>query len=165
MTGPALQAQTIPWTLLKDRASVDRFAAAIDDVPRQLFFGGTSISGAIDHARALFAASPFMSERHVIDVSGDGANNRGRNVRGARDEAVAANITINGLPITAIEPDLEQYYRSNVIGGAGAFVVVAESYENFADAILQKLIAEIAATPQPFTRSATSAQMPPRAAW
>jgi hypothetical protein len=62
----------------------------------------------------------------------------------ARDEAVAAGVAINGLPILALEPDLDRYYQESVIGGPGAFVVVARSYETFADAILKKLIAEIA---------------------
>ena len=159
-TGPALQVQTVPWTLLSDPASINRFAAAIDDSPRQLFFGGTSISGAIDHARAVLPTSPFKAERQVIDISGDGSNNRGRMVNEARDEAVAAGVTINGLPITMIEPDLERYYRNNVIGGPGAFVIAAESYETFADAILRKLIAEIAATSQSFAALAKSAGTP-----
>jgi hypothetical protein len=148
-TGPAMQLQTVPWTLLKDDQSVKRFAAAIEDVPRQLFFGGTSISGAIDHARALLPQSPFKSGRQVIDISGDGSNNRGRSVNNARDEAAAEGVTVNGLPITAIEPNLERYYRDNVIGGPGSFVIAARNYETFADAILRKLIAEIASTGQP----------------
>jgi hypothetical protein len=82
----------------------------------------------------------------VIDVSGDGANNRGRPATEARDDAVRAGVGINGLPILAIEPDLEQYYLNNVIGGPGAFVVAADSYETFADAILKKLVIEIAGT-------------------
>ena len=93
----------------------------------------------------LFPAKPVqVAARKVIDVSGDGSNNRGRAATTARDEAVAAGITINGLPITALEPDLDRYYRDNVIGGPGAFVIAAESYETFADAILRKLIVEIA---------------------
>src|SRR5207302_4384398 len=120
-------------------------AAAVERAPRQLFSGGTSISGAIDHAIALFPRSPFRGGRRVVDVSGDGSNNRGRPVTLARDEAIAAGIGINGLPILALEPDLDRYYYDNVIGGAGAFMVPAQNYETFADAILKKLIAEIAA--------------------
>jgi Protein of unknown function (DUF1194) len=110
-----------------------------------LFGGGTSISGAIDYAATLFAQSSFRANRRVIDVSGDGSNNRGRPVTLARDEAVAAGIGINGLPILALEPDLDRYYYDSVIGGPGAFVVAARNYETFADAILKKLIIEIAA--------------------
>ena len=80
----------------------------------------------------------------MIDVSGDGSNNRGRPANLARDDAVAAGIGINGLPILALEPDLDRYYYDNVIGGPGAFVITARSYEAFADAILKKLITEIA---------------------
>ena len=144
-TGPRLQVHVVPWTQVKDEATANAFAAAIERVPRQLFGGGTSISGAIDYGATLFEQNSFRANRRVIDVSGDGSNNRGRPVTLARDEAVAAGIGINGLPILALEPDLDRYYYDSVIGGPGAFVVAARNYETFADAILKKLIIEIAA--------------------
>jgi hypothetical protein len=113
--------------------------------PRQLFSGGTSISGVIDYAVPLLRESQFQGTRRVIDISGDGSNNRGRPAASARDDAVRAGIIINGLPILALEPDLERYFADHVIGGPGAFVIAAESYETFADAILKKLIREMAA--------------------
>jgi hypothetical protein len=143
-TGPSLQVQVIPWTLLKDQASVIAFAAAIDAAPRQLYSGGTSISGAIDYSVTLMSASPFRGFKRVIDVSGDGSNNRGRPVMAARDDAVKAGIVINGLPILSLEPYLDRYYYEQVIGGPGSFMIPAESYETFADAVLRKLILEIA---------------------
>ena len=144
-TGPMLQVQVVGWTLVGDEETAAAFAAAIERAPRQLFGGGTSISGAIDYATTLFPNSPFRASRRVIDISGDGSNNRGRPATLARDEAVAAGIGINGLPILALEPDLDRYYYDSVIGGPGAFVVAAQNYETFADAILKKLIIEIAA--------------------
>jgi Protein of unknown function (DUF1194) len=143
-TGPELHVQTVDWTLAKDEASVNALADAIEVSKRQLFGGGTSISGAIDYSRLLLAGSPFLGIRRVIDVSGDGANNRGRAVTLARDEAVRNGISINGLPILALEPDLNRYYYDNVIGGPGAFMVPARNYDTFAEAILKKLITEIA---------------------
>jgi hypothetical protein len=147
-TGPALQIQVLPWTVLKDAATTHAFAEAIRSTPRQLFGGGTSISGAIDYAAPLFQDSQFQGTRRVIDISGDGSNNRGRPAASARDDAVRAGIIINGLPILAREPDLDRYFLDHVIGGLGAFAIVAESYETFADAILKKLIREMA-MPQP----------------
>jgi hypothetical protein len=144
-TGPMMQVQVAGWTLIGDEETAGAFAAAIERAPRQLFGGGTSISGAIDHATTMFPKSPYRGTRRVIDISGDGSNNRGRSVTQARDEAVAAGIGINGLPILALEPDLDRYYYDSVIGGPGAFVVAAQSFETFADAILKKLITEIAA--------------------
>jgi hypothetical protein len=143
-TGPELHVQTVDWTLAKDEASVNALADAIEGSKRQLFGGGTSISGAIDYSRILLTASPFLGIRRVIDISGDGANNRGRAVTLARDEAVRDGISINGLPILSLEPDLDRYYYDNVIGGPGAFMVPARNYDTFADAILKKLITEIA---------------------
>jgi len=144
-TGPFLQVVVLPWTQLKDEASVMSAAAIVEKTPRQLFGGGTSISGAIDYAMAMFPESPFKAERQVIDISGDGSNNGGRSVVRARNEAVEKGVTINGLPILAVEPYLDQYYRDYVIGGPGAFMIVAKDFDSFGDAILKKMIIEIAA--------------------
>jgi|ERR1700752_137418 len=144
-TGPALQVTAVPWTKISDAASANAFADAIARAPRALFSGGTSISGAIDTSMGLLFDNPYRAARRVIDISGDGANNRGRSVNQARDEAIARGVGINGLPILAIEPNLDSYYKDNVIGGPGAFMIAATNYETFADAILKKLIAEIAA--------------------
>jgi hypothetical protein len=148
-TGPRLQAQIVPWTVVKDGASANSVAALIETTPRRLFGGGTSISGAIDYAMNWFPQSPFKGERRVIDISGDGSNNGGRSVIRARDEAVAAGVNINGLPILAWEPYLDQYYKENVIGGPGAFMIVAKDFDTFADAILKKMITEIAMNVRP----------------
>ena len=143
-TGPGQQEQVLAWRRLGDEADVKAFASEIDAMPRKLFSGGTSISGAIDHAVKLLQSGPDQGARRVIDVSGDGRNNRGRPSEAARDEAVKAGVVINGLPIMALEPDLDQVYRDAVIGGDGSFMVVAESYYTFAAAVRRKLIQEIA---------------------
>ncbi len=148
-TGPQQQAEVVPWTLVKDETSAQAVASLIEIKPRELSRGGTSISGAIGHAVKLFPSSPFKGERRVIDISGDGSNNRGRSVTSARDEAVAANIVINGLPILSWEPDLARYYKNNVIGGPGAFMIVAKNFDAFSDAILKKMVAEIAMNARP----------------
>jgi hypothetical protein len=144
-TGPELQIQVLPWTLINDATTAQAFAAAIAATPRQLFSGGTSISGVIDYAVSLLPQSQFQGTRRVIDISGDGVNNRGRPAASARDDAVRVGITINGLPILALDPALDRYFSDQVIGGPGAFAIAAESYETFADAILKKLIREMAA--------------------
>src|SRR2546421_11737196 len=143
-TGPALQVTAVPWTKISDAASANAFADKVAAAPRALFGGGTSISGAIDTSMGLLFDNPYRAARRVIDVSGDGSNNRGRSVREARDEAVARGVGINGLPILALEPDLDGYYRENVTGGPGAFVIAAKDFETFGEAVLKKLIAEIA---------------------
>jgi hypothetical protein len=143
-TGPALQVQVVPWMKVRDEASMRALADAIDAAPRRLFSGGTSISGAIDRGVRLLAESPFSAPRNVIDISGDGHNNRGRPATAARDEAVAAGVVINGLPILEVDPTLDDHYLQNVIGGPNSFMIPASSFDEFADAILRKLIIEIA---------------------
>ena len=143
-TGPRLHVEVVPWMVVRDMTSADAAARAIETAPRRLFGGGTSLSGAIDYAMTMFPTSPFKGDRRVIDVSGDGSNNSGRPPTQARDEAIAAGVTINGLPILSVEDDLDEYYRGNVIGGVGSFLVAARKFEDFGDAIVKKLIAEIA---------------------
>jgi hypothetical protein len=146
-TGPQLQAEIVPWTLVKDEASAESVASLMETTPRKIFSGGMSVSGAIDYSMKWFPQSPIKGERRVIDISGDGSNNRGRSVTRARAEAVAAEVVINGLPILAWEPELDYYYKENVIGGPGAFMIVAKDFDTFADAILKKMIIEIAGRP------------------
>ena len=149
--GDSFQRIVVPWTLLGDPASVEAFASAVAEAPIASA-QWTSISGAIDFCARLFDGNGYEGARRVIDVSGDGVNNRGRPVEWARDQAVAAGITINGLPILNDRPnpwgggptlDLDGYYRDHVIGGPGAFLVPAVSFEAFAEAILSKLLLEI----------------------
>jgi hypothetical protein len=149
-TGPFSTVQVVPWTVVKDAASAQALADAINHSERELWGGsGTSISGAIDQGVALLSQSPYKAQRRTIDISGDGPNSSGRSLVRARDEAVAQGIGINGLPILSIDRQLDQYYYSYVIGGPGAFMIPAANYESFAEAIVKKLILEIAANPPP----------------
>jgi len=145
-SGYALQAPMVPWTRIHDTASAQAFAEAVVDARRVIFGGGTSLSGAIDYGMRQFGRG-FAGTRKVIDVSGDGSNNNGRPPMFARDAAVKAGITINGLAILNDEPRLDSYYLDYVIGGANAFVMSAPDYETFGRAILNKLLIEIAGIP------------------
>ncbi|MGQ0662481.1 MAG: DUF1194 domain-containing protein [Pseudomonadota bacterium] len=142
----------VDWTSIHDQASAHSFAAAIAAAPA-LSGVSTSISGAIEFAVPLFGTGGFKGARRVIDISGDGPNNQGALVALARDRALAAGITINGLAILNDRPnrsnfpslpDLDLYYEGCVIGGPGAFVIVADGFATFATAIRKKLILEIA---------------------
>jgi hypothetical protein len=137
------QEQTVPWQVIDDAATAERFCQGVQNALRPIP-GWTSISGAIDFCAGLLLSSGYDATRRVIDISDDGANNDGRPVTEARDAAVAAGIIINGLPIIEVEADLEQYYRENVIGGPDAFVVVARDTGSFGVAILRKLLVEVA---------------------
>lgn len=145
--GPFLQKQSLDWTLIKDVGSANAFAASMQAAPRSFRGGGTSLSGIIDFGRTLFKGDRFVGRRRVIDISGDGINNSGRMPHLARDDAVREGIVINGLPILTEVSALDRYFRDHVIGGEGSFVVEAENFASFAQAILNKLIREIANVP------------------
>jgi hypothetical protein len=140
--------QSIGWTVIDDAASARGFALAMTAPRPRDMPDWTSISGAIDFAVRLLRDSGKRAGRRVIDVSGDGSNNDGRPVAAARDEAAALGITINGLPILGVEPALDAYYRANVIGGPGAFLVPVRDDESFSRAVLKKLVTEVAGTPR-----------------
>jgi len=142
------QEQVVGWRVIEASPDAEAFAHSIETaiLPGP---GWTSISGAIDFCVGLLIGSGYVAMRRVIDISGDGANNDGRPVTEARDAAVAAGVTINGLPIVEVEPDLEKYYRESVIGGPDAFVVVAKNSASFGQAVLRKLLVEVAGLPGP----------------
>lgn len=135
---------SLSWRLLDGAESALAFADELQAVTR-MSGGSTSISGAIDFGSLQFGTA-HDGLRRVIDISGDGKNNNGRDPESARDEAVAKGITINGIPISAGEDGLEAHYRDSVIGGVGAFLIVANGFEDFGQAITRKLIQEIAST-------------------
>jgi hypothetical protein len=149
--GASLQRTVVPWTVIRSQADADAFTDALAKDP-PVSWSRTSISGAIDYAVGLFEAAPHSAPRKVLDLSGDGSNNHGRSVTEARDEAVAKGVVINGLPVindrpNYMEKDLDLYYETNVIGGNGAFMMVAKSFDAFGAAIQSKLIREIAQAP------------------
>jgi hypothetical protein len=151
--GAEYQTISVGWTLIEDESSAESFADAILKAPRP-FARWTSLSGALDFSAPLFDSNSFASARKVIDVSGDGVNNSGRPAHLARDAALAKGITINGLVLSGVLAEqiapwksLEEYFTKNVIGGQGAFVIVAENIADFRRAVLTKLIREVADAP------------------
>jgi Protein of unknown function (DUF1194) len=134
---------TVGWKRVSDGESAAAFANAIRATKRSSE-GLTAIGPALLAAAATFDDKPEPAPRRIIDISGDGMANFGLSPIVARDRIVAAGISINGLAILTEEPWLEAYYRSNVIGGPGAFVLVARDVGSFADAMLRKLVQEVA---------------------
>jgi hypothetical protein len=156
--GPDQQAVVAKWIVIRDGEAAADFAKTLLDAPRS-FAGRTAIGEGIDFAVGELAASGVTAARRVIDVSGDGTNNSGRPVTAARDDAVAKGITINGLAIinektggvegtflfghTHPPGGLPAYYRDNVIGGPGAFVLQVVNFDTFAEAMTNKLVTEV----------------------
>jgi len=152
-----IQNTLVPWTKLDGARACHGFADAIAAAPRQVFLY-TSISGAIDHAARQFGQR-FEGTRRVVDISGDGVNNSGRPLAEARGEALAQGIVLNGLAVLDKQPSpltlsgaippLDEYYRDEVIGGPGSFLMVAEGFTAFESAVRRKIIREIALAPVP----------------
>lgn len=149
-SSPYQQAVVIPWRIVDGPMTAKAFADELEKAP--ITPGTTtSISGGIDFSAKLLLKKQHDAARMVIDVSGDGYSDVGRPVNEARDAAVKAGITINGLPVinedpkkNAAPPDLDTYYRDNVIGGPGSFYVTTRNIEGFKESLLKKLVLEIA---------------------
>lgn len=151
--------QIADWQLIDGPEGAEVFIGRLNKRPPMAAMR-TSISSAIEFSLRQFSGNGFEGTRRAIDISGDGPNNDGVLVTTARDLAIAAGVTINGLPIMDETgglyswyniPDLDLYYENCVIGGPGAFVVTADGFANFAEAVRKKLIMEIAdiAPPEP----------------
>ncbi len=169
--GDYYQNTLVGWTEVADAPSANAFAEAIARQPLRTELW-TSISTAIAYSARSFEANGFRAPRRVIDISGDGPNNKGPYVILARDRAVADGIVINGLPIVNDRlgtfgypplPNLDLYYEDCVIGGFCSFVIIADGFEDFARAILRKMVLEIAqaAPPAPLLRLAQDRPRPP----
>jgi len=154
-SGAGAQRTIVDWSLIQDQETAEVFAASLLPVPRP-FAGPTAIGDAIRFAMEELARCPFPSRQRVIDVSGDGTNNNGMPVEMQRDLAVAAGVTVNGLAILSAEPSpfnpqhthppggLDEYYRRNVTGGPGAFMLSVLGFETFGFAMVNKLSREVA---------------------
>ena len=145
-SGPESQTQPVPWLHLTDGASAAIFAAAIEHQERSFFASYTAIGEALFHANSLSATNPLRCKRRVIDVSGDGASNRGRAVRPMAEALAANGVTVNGLVILGAWPDPAEFYLRNVVRGEGAFLETAANFADYAAAIKRKLLREL--TPQ-----------------
>ena len=148
--GIGSQYVVVPWTVIGTAAEAEGFADELTRArPRRAIW--TSISAALDFSVGLLRGARVEATRRVIDMSGDGPNNQGREVTQARDEAVAAGIVINGLPLMISAPtgpydipDLDLYYRDCIIGGPGAFMIPVREVTEFATAIRTKIVREVA---------------------
>ena len=140
------QRVVLPWTVIHGHGELTALAGRLRRAGRSWVHTLTDPGGGIAAAERLLAIKPLVADRQVIDVSGDGRQNTGDlSTADARDAAVAHGITLNGLPITSgDDSDVDGWYRSNVIGGPGAFLVVANGYDAFAEAFRQKLTLEVA---------------------
>jgi hypothetical protein len=157
-SSPGQQVVAVDWLLITSRESAELLADKIIAAGR-LILGETAIDAAIRFAVAQLQGNAFHGHRQTIDVSGDGATNWGASPDRARDLAVAAGITINGLAVANEQSDLGSYYRDHVIGGPGAFVITASDYGDFARAMRMKLIEEISGRPTAAVRSKRVAKM------
>ncbi|NGM23318.1 DUF1194 domain-containing protein [Roseomonas stagni] len=142
-SGTGQQDLAIGWTRIADPAGAEALAEAIENAPRLPRPGATALGEGMAAGLATLARCPAEATRTVMDVSGDGRHNQGRDPAPVRDLAVAAGITINGLAILNEEPDLLDHYEAEVIGGPGAFAMECADYIDFADAILRKLRREL----------------------
>ncbi len=154
--GSESQKLVIDWTLIDGAAAAASFGARVAVAPRS-FYDRTAIGSAIDFSAALFVHAPYEADRRIVDISGDGTSNGGRDIRAARDDALAHGVSaINGIVIlsdmngtaylvehTHPAGGLESYYRQNVIGGANSFVSVANGFEAFGRSLVAKLVLEI----------------------
>ncbi len=141
------QRVAIDWTLVESERDAALLAIRLASMPRLILGGHTALGHALGRALLELETNDYRGARQVIDLSGDGRTNDGRPLRGARREVLESGITINGLAILNELPLLASYFRDHLIGGEGAFVMIAADYQDFADVMTEKLIREIGSMP------------------
>jgi hypothetical protein len=145
------QEVVVPWTVVGGPDSAASFATALRERPR-LAFGRNAIGSVIDFSQRQIETNAYRGERKVIDVSADSAWSwNGVPLQLARDRAIEAGITINGLAVLCrtcsgrpTSSDLEGDFTRRIIGGPASFVITADGNTSFAEAVRKKLLLEIA---------------------
>jgi hypothetical protein len=150
----------LDWTVIHGATDAHAFSARMLVAPRSAW-GRTAIGEGIERGMQLLASSNLEAGRRIIDVCGDGTSNAGIDVTVARDQAIAAGITVNGLTIINLHPvswifahvqppgGLTKWYEDHVVGGTGSFVLEVHDFQSFGTAMTRKLINEIAARETP----------------
>lgn len=160
-SGRDYQRVHLPIRVMSTAAELARFGQeilAIEDVPGdRMYLQRTAIGDALVAAEEVMAALPVPARDYVIDISGDGVLNDGSALPGARERLVSMGLTVNGLPIeVSNEPpvydDMEndrvtRFYADCVIGGPGAFHVVARGFDDVRETLIMKLMLEMAQMP------------------
>ncbi len=144
----------VPWTIIDGPKSAAAFAQKLRQAPRRAT-GPNAIGSALAAGQALIESNQLSGTRKVIDFSGDSANTwNGILIHEARAAALRAGIIINGLAILCrdcngrpVDYDLELAFETMIIGGPGSFVITADGNTSFAQAVLRKLLLEVAAAP------------------
>ncbi len=141
----------MPWFRISSKEEALTAAAMVRALPR---FGGefTCMGRMMQFLNdKVLSQVPAQALRTVVDVSGDGRDNCNpdRPVDVLRDELASYGTIINGLPILeGSEADtLEDWYRENVKGGPGSFILPANGFSDFGRAIRQKFLVEISGLP------------------
>lgn len=135
------------WQLLVGAGDAETFADLLDRTPRYVRRGSTAIGNMFAFTGAMMKAAPYVGRRQVLDVSGDGQSNKGLNVARERESLLENGVTVNGLAILNEEPGLDQYFRQQVVAGAGAFVISSPGFEEFGEAIRNKILRELEGAP------------------
>jgi Protein of unknown function (DUF1194) len=151
--GRGRQEIIVPWTIIDGEASAWSFSMALEANFPATLRSGTAMGDALQFASTLFGECGCNPERSVINISGDGTNNIGKDIAPVRLALLAQGVTINGLPIALGDPSNEEqsvspqqlisYFYREVIGGPGAFSMPVLSHETYPPAIYRKLLREI----------------------
>ncbi len=147
--GRTQQEVLVPWARVGSESEARAVGEAVSKVTFSRVHGnGTAPGYAIAFGAELLASCPWFGSRMLLNMVGDGVSNAGPSSP-ARDQANARGVIINGLVISG-DPSVTAYYERSVTGPAGlSFVVTVNSFDEFTEGMLKKLIAEIA---QPITR-------------
>jgi len=132
----------VPWTRITTFEEAEGFAVEVENTQRVWRNFSTAIGEALQFAASQFHEAPDCLRR-VIDVSGDGSSNEGVEPTDVHPMLRSMDIVVNGLVIEGAEPFMTEYFWENVILGEGAFVITANSYDEYPARMRRKLLREV----------------------
>ncbi|GGH22434.1 Protein of unknown function [Cribrihabitans marinus] len=141
------QALLVDWTLITDRATLLGVAERVGRSTRSTNESPTALGHALAYGSQLFRRGPDCLFR-TIDMAGDGENNEGYRPASAYKAFPFEGVVVNGLVINGgdfeAETGLIQFYQDEVLFGPGAFLEIAQGFEDYERAMRRKLERELA---------------------
>lgn len=136
----------LDWILIESRAGLISAAEKIAQSKRSHNDFPTAMGYALGYGAGMMKRAPHCQYK-TIDVAGDGQNNDGFSPAQAYAEFPFDGITVNGLVINGADFEAETgliaFYKGQVIRGPGAFVEIANGFEDYERAMRRKLEREL----------------------
>jgi hypothetical protein len=136
----------LDWVIIDTPADLLAAAETVADSKRSHNDFPTAMGYALGFGAKMLARAP-QCDTKTLDMAGDGQNNEGFGPQAAYREFPFDDVTVNGLVVNGADFEAETgliaFYEGQVMHGPGAFIVVAQGFDDYARAMRRKLVREL----------------------